>query len=92
MDYPVSLMSRASTNYRNYFKWYGEGVIPASEEQKLKELIQKGHDAGRKVRFWGCPNKTEVWEKLLDEGADWINVDDLKGFNEFYRNWKDQHY
>ena len=59
-------------------------MIPASEEQKLKELIQKGHDAGRKVRFWRCPNKTEVWEKLLDEGADWINVDDLKGFNEFY--------
>jgi hypothetical protein len=91
MDYPVSLMPRASTNYRNYFSWYGKGEMSSSEEEKLKELIQKAHDAGRKVRFWGCPNKNEVWKKLMDEGANWINVDDLKGFNEFYRNWIDSH-
>ena len=91
MSYPVNLMPRASTNYRSYFKWYGEGEMPTEEEQKLQELIKKGHDSGRKVRFWGCPNKVEVWEKLLIEGADWINVDDLKGFNEFYRTWKVSH-
>lgn len=81
------MMPRASTNYRNYFKWYGKGGMPESEYQELKRLIEKAHLAGRKVRFWGCPNKPKVWEKLLDEGADWINVDDLKGFNEFYRLW-----
>ena len=85
-DYPASLMPRASTNYRNYFSWYGKGEMPETEEQELRKLIKKAHQAGRKIRFWGSPNKPEVWEKLLDEGADWINVDDLKGFNEFYRN------
>lgn len=91
LNYPVTLMPRASTNYRSFFKWYGKGEMPAEEEQQLKELIKKAHDAGRKVRFWGCPNTIEVWEKLLNEGADWINVDDLKGFNEFYRTWKASH-
>ena len=85
MDYPVELMPRASTNYRNYFKWYGKGEMPQVEEEKLKVLIAKAHNAGRKVRFWGCPNSAVVWKKLLDEGADWINVDDLQGYNEFYR-------
>ncbi len=84
-DYPVNLMPRASTNYRNYFKWFGKGEISVQEEKKLRELITKAHAAGRNIRFWGSPNKPKVWEKLLDEGADWINVDDLKGFSEFYR-------
>lgn len=89
-SYPVSLMPRASTNYRNYFKWYGKGPMPAKEQDTLKKLIQKAHKAGRKVRFWGCPNRVEVWRKLLDEGADWINVDDLAGFSIFYKKYTDQ--
>ena len=84
-SYPIDLMPRASTNYRTYFKWYGKGDMPEAELQKLRELITKAHDSGRKVRFWGSPNRIEVWKKLLDEGVDWVNVDDLKGFNEFYR-------
>lgn len=87
MNYPVSLMPRASTNYRSYFKWYGKGEMPPEEEQKLKELVNKAHESGRKIRFWGCPNKEAVWQKLLVEGCDWINVDDLKGFNVFYRDY-----
>ncbi len=85
-DYPVNLMPRASANYKNYFSWYGKGEMPDQEEKKLRELITMAHAASRKIRFWGCPNKLEVWEKLLDEGADWINVDDLKGFNAYYRS------
>ena len=91
MDYPVNLMPRASTNYRSYFKWYGKGEMPKDEELKLRELIKQAHDSGRKVRFWGCPNRVEVWKKLLEEGADWINVDDLKGFNTFYKQHKLMH-
>lgn len=84
-DYPTTFMPRASTNYRDYFTWYGNGELLKEEEEKLRELIQLAHSHNRKVRFWGCPNKVEVWEKLMDEGADWINVDDLKGFSEFYK-------
>ncbi len=85
--YPVSLMPRTSGNYRNYFEWYGKGQMPGREEKILKELITLAHLNGRKIRFWGCPNRPEVWKKLLDEGVDWINVDDLEGFNIFYRDY-----
>jgi glycerophosphoryl diester phosphodiesterase len=84
-DYPSDLMPRASTNYRTYFKWYGKGEIPADELRKMRDLIDLAHSKNRKIRFWGCPNRVEVWEKLMDEGVDWINVDDLQGFNAFYR-------
>jgi glycerophosphoryl diester phosphodiesterase len=84
-DYPTSLMPRASANYRSYFNWYGNGDMPDDEVKKLRELIDLAHSRNRKVRFWGCPNRPKVWEKLMDEGVDWVNVDDLKGFNEFYR-------
>lgn len=84
-DYSVELMPRASTNYRNYFKWYGKGDMPENELKKMQELIAIAHSKKRKVRFWGCPNSATVWQKLLDEGVDWINVDDLKGYNKFYR-------
>jgi hypothetical protein len=84
-EYPVSLMPRASTNYRTYFKWYGKDEIPEDELNKMRELINLAHSRNRKIRFWGCPNRVEVWEKLMDEGVDWINVDDLQGFNAFYR-------
>jgi len=84
-DYPSDLMPRASTNYRTYFKWSGKGEIPADELRKMRDLIDLAHSKNRKIRFWGCPNRVEVWEKLMDEGVDWINVDDLQGFNAFYR-------
>ncbi len=84
-DYPAELMPRASTNYRTYFKWYGKGEIPADELHKMRDLIQLAHSKNRKIRFWGCPNSIEVWKRLMDEGVDWINVDDLQGFNAFYR-------
>ena len=87
MDYPPSLMPRASTNYRNYFKWSGEGNMPTEEEAQLRSMINDAHVAGRKIRFWATPDNSEVWKKLLDEGVDWINVDDLKGFNVFYRQY-----
>lgn len=89
MHYPASLMPRASTNYRSHFKWNGEGTMPASEEEKLRQMIKTAHDNGRKIRFWASPDEIAVWKKLLDEGADWINVDDLKGFSQFYRNRRD---
>jgi hypothetical protein len=63
------------------------GDIPENELKKLQELVALAHSKKKKVRFWGCPNKVEVWEMLLNEGVDWINVDDRKGFNEFYRTW-----
>jgi hypothetical protein len=88
MNYPANLMPRASTNFRNYFKWRGDGQMPAEEETQLRDMINKAHDAGRKIRFWASPDNSEVWKKLLDEGVDWINVDDLEGFNSFYRSWK----
>ena len=59
--------------------------MSTEEEAKLKSMIKTAHNSGRKIRFWASPDNEGVWQKLLDEGVDWINVDDLEGFNVFYR-------
>jgi hypothetical protein len=84
-DYPSGLMPRASVSYQTYFHWTGDGEMPEGELAKLRELVQLAHSRTRKVRFWACPNNVAVWKTLMDEGVDWINVDDLKGFNAYYR-------
>jgi hypothetical protein len=74
---------RVSTSLNNFTKWRGTGTMDSLEHQKLHEAIFKAKAEGRKVRFWAASNRPKVWEMLLDEGADVINVDRLKRFRRF---------
>ena len=87
-DNPIdaNLAPRASTNYNHHFKWKGKGSMPNSELQKLRTMIELAHQHHRKIRFWASPDNEAVWKVLLENGVDWINVDDLEGFQKFYLN------
>jgi hypothetical protein len=61
--------------------------MPEDELEKLRSLVNLAHVNGRKVRFWATPDRVEIWRLLMDEGVDWVNVDDLKGFYEFYQDY-----
>jgi len=78
---------RVSTRYGSLFNWRGAGDMPDEERQKLRDIVKKAHADGRKVRFWAMPNKESVWQVMLDEGVDWMNVDDLEKFRRFYENY-----
>jgi hypothetical protein len=78
---------RISTRYGSLFNWRGVGEIPANERQKLRAIVKKAHADGRKVRFWAMPNKAAVWQVMLDEGVDWMNVDELEEFRLFYESY-----
>ena len=75
-----------SDNWASHFKWRGEGPIPENEKLKLKQLVSKAHEQGRKLRFWGAPDRVEVWNAFLDAGVDLINTDDLAGLQKFLVN------
>jgi len=49
----------------------------------LKQIVEKAHAQGRKIRFWATPDKPEVWKALFDAGVDLINTDDLGGLQKF---------
>jgi len=79
---PADLMPLVSDNWRNHFKWRGQGEIPAAEFEKLKKLVSEAHKADRRIRFWGSdvPGSWSVQNKV---GADLINTDKLNELAEF---------
>ncbi len=81
---PADLVPWISEDWRPLFKWRGEGPIPSDEKKRIDEIVAKAHQQGRRVRFWGAPDKPPFWKELLESGVDLINTDDLKGFQKFY--------
>jgi glycerophosphoryl diester phosphodiesterase len=50
----------------------------ATEERlvEARELVERVHREGRKVRFWGTPDRERVWASLIAIGVDYIGTDD----------------
>ncbi len=80
---PASLVPWISSNWAATFKWRGAGPMPAAEKAKLNEIVAKAHEKGRRVRFWGAPDKPVFWRALLDARVDLIKTDDLAGIERF---------
>jgi len=85
---PANLVPWISDDWIREFTWRGHGPMKETERAKLKDFVARTHAQGRKLRFWGSPDHAGFWKELLDDGVDWINTDDLKGFAKFYWDWK----
>lgn len=72
-----------SENWARVFRWRGEGPMPAAEKEKLRQIVQRAHSQGRRIRFWATPDRPSVWTELCDAGVDLINTDDLPGLSGF---------
>jgi glycerophosphoryl diester phosphodiesterase len=57
--------------------------MPEFEQARLKEIVTKAHAKGRRVRFWGAPDRKEFWQAMRAAGVDLINTDDLAGLSRF---------
>lgn len=86
-DFPQILIERASARYGSVFSWKGKGEMAAEDEQRLKDLVDHAADCQTPLRFYAMPAKTKVWEKFLDAGVYWINMDDAKKFASFYKEY-----
>ncbi|MEO2030295.1 MAG: phosphatidylinositol-specific phospholipase C/glycerophosphodiester phosphodiesterase family protein [Fuerstiella sp.] len=84
-DQPAPLMPLISDNWRNHFKWRGDGDLPEAERMKLLHIVQQAHTKNRRVRFWATPDNPAVWKTLDDAAVDLINTDNLPGLSEFLR-------
>lgn len=77
-------VTRCSNHYKSYFSWNGKNSMPEGELAKLQATVKKVHNQGRKLRFWAAPETHALWETFLNAGVNWMNIDDIKGFQEFY--------
>jgi glycerophosphoryl diester phosphodiesterase len=81
----LELMPWISDNYSQHFTWTGEGPQPAAEKAKLREIVQKAHAAGRKLRLWATPDTPALWQAMNEADVDLINTDNLEGLAKFLR-------
>jgi hypothetical protein len=81
--YKADFIPWISGNWSRSFHWRGTGTMPEDEKKKLKEIVSRAHEQGRKVRFWGSPDQPVFWRELLDDEVDLINTDDLAGAQKF---------
>jgi hypothetical protein len=83
---PADLIPWISSNWGQSFKWRGSGAIPEADQRKLKDIVAKAHQQGRRVRFWGAPDQPVFWSEMLEDDVDLINTDDLDGAQKFLLN------
>lgn len=74
----------ASVNFGSTIGFPWRGHLSPKQRQKLQEQIKAAHAKGLKARYWNTPAwpigvRNHVWKVLMEEGADMLNVDDLRG-------------
>ena len=70
------------------------GRFSQQQMDLLRNQVQGAHQRGLKARYWDLPYwpislRNHVWDVLVKEGVDMLNVDDLKGATK--RNWDKHH-
>ena len=83
---PSDLYLTASCRYSSLISWKGRGQIPPFQQHRLKSLIEQAHSIGAKVRLWGSPDNTPVWNFLMRCGVDLINTDKLVNLRNYFVN------
>ncbi|KAH9064228.1 hypothetical protein EDB87DRAFT_1673139 [Lactarius vividus] len=85
----ATLSPIASTDYGAAVRWSGLTTISEAQRNIITTLVNDAHSRGIKARFWDTPGwpiiaRNSVWRELLNDGADWLNADDLEAAaNEF---------
>lgn len=80
----------ASQSFREAIGWVWFGRLSRSQLDRLRRQVAEVHRHGLKVRYWGLPAwpisvRNHIWDVLIQEGVDTLNVDDVQGAE---REWK----
>lgn len=83
--YPV-----VSANWASFFKWRGQGPIPAAEARMLDIWNQQALKHGQQIRFWNVSEKNEqqvkaIWRVLLNHKAMLVGADHLDWLQELIK-------
>jgi hypothetical protein len=80
------LIPLISDNWTAHFRWRAgpeEGPLAETERLKLRQIVKRVHQQGRRVRFWAAPDSMVSWQELLRADVDLINTDNLGGLRTF---------
>jgi glycerophosphoryl diester phosphodiesterase len=77
------LVPLVSDSWRPTFPVQIDAPLSSPDREKLQSLVQRAHEQGRRIRFWGARDNPVVWREQFDAGVDLINTDKLEGLREF---------
>lgn len=80
------MMPVISDNYSNWSAWKGKTDVTPSDLSRVRELAQRVHAEGKKLRLWAIPDHESSWEALLNAGVDFISTDRLAELHQFLIN------
>ena len=83
-----TLSPLASTDFGAVIGWSGINPINDTQRSTILKLVNDAHTRGIRARFWDTPGwpisaRDAVWQELLNDGADWLNADDLEAAASF---------
>lgn len=90
-DYTPEQLERiglVSDSFDKYSHWNGKGAIIAPEQEKLNQVINKVHNWGKPVRFWGTPDGVTAWNTFHEMGIDIINTDKPELCSDFFKDFE----
>jgi len=78
----------ASTDYNTAVGWSGIGNISDAQKANITKFVHDAQSRGIASRFWDTPGwpifaRTAIWQELLNDGAFWLNADDLEAASSF---------
>ncbi|KAK5171686.1 hypothetical protein LTR04_006759 [Oleoguttula sp. CCFEE 6159] len=81
----------ASVSFMSTIGYPWRGRLSAKQMLRLRGQIAGAKSRGLKARYWDTPNwpiglRNHVWDILVKEGVDYLNVDDLKAAAK--KDWK----
>lgn len=74
-----------SESWTTVFKGPGGTSFSAANRTLLTGLVQRAHSQGRRLRFWGAPDRPWLWAELRDAQVDLINTDRITALAAFLR-------
>lgn len=80
------LVPLVSDHWGTHFRWKGEGAFPEDEAARLSAWVEQAHRQGRRLRFWGAPDRPEIWRVQANAGVDLVNTDRLAELAAFLRH------
>jgi glycerophosphoryl diester phosphodiesterase len=83
--YAAAVMPVISDTYGKWSTWNGKGRPAPEALQRIKNLAQRVHAEGKKLRLWAIPDNPDAWKELLEAGVDLINTDNLEELNQFLK-------
>jgi len=74
----------ASISFKRAVGHIWRGHLSHAQREIIRGQIQGAKRRGLKARYWDTPSwpiglRNRIWQVLVDEGADVLNVDDLRG-------------